>query len=218
MSRFQARGAPPLIWAMTGAFLVIEAALWLSDTGVLPFADLRWQAYLNFAFFDLYFEAFLEGLELPAWWWVGFLSHAFLHGGWMHVILNSVVFLALGGFICRNIGAARFLALFVVSALAGSLTFGLLAETNGPMVGASGAVFGFFGATKRWEWRWIRATGASAQQFRASLIGLLVVNLALAFLWPGEGGLAWEAHLGGFIGGWLIAPVLAPGVAARSPI
>lgn len=219
MQRFQPKGAPPLVWALASMFVLIETALFLSDAGMLPWADLRITAYLNFAFFDLYFEAALAGLPgLPDWWWVSFVSHAFLHGGWLHVILNSAIFLALGGFVCRMIGGARFLILFGLTAIGGSLTFGLMADTDGPMVGASGMVFGLFGATKRWEWRWIRAHGAPAKQFRTSMIGLFIVNIALALLWPGEGGLAWEAHLGGFVAGWLAAPFVAPGMNSRAPV
>ena len=97
------------------------------------------------------------------------------------------------------------------------LLFALLAETRGPLVGASGALFGFFGALKRWEWRWISASGASSRRFWGTIIGLVVINLLLAVSFQGAE-IAWQAHLGGFIAGWFIAPMIAPNRASSSPL
>ena len=80
------------------------------------------------------------------------------------------------------------------------------------------ALFGFIGALKAWEWKYIRQTGDSARSFWRTIAALTAMNVALALLMPGGGELAWQAHLGGFVGGFLIAPLLAPGLAARSPI
>lgn len=49
-------------------------------------------------------------------------------------------------------------------------------------------------------------------------MALIIMNVALALMLPGGAEVAWEAHLGGFVGGWLIAPLLAPGRAAPSPL
>ncbi|MEM9059866.1 MAG: rhomboid family intramembrane serine protease [Pseudomonadota bacterium] len=209
---------PGVVWALTGVFIAFELAFALANAGVLPIADLRWQIYLKLAFFDLYFEGVRDGQAVPWWFWTSFLSYSVIHGGLLHLAMNGVFFVAVGGMVAKVIGATKFLILFAVTAVGGALVFGLLANSQGPMVGASGALFGLIGALKAWEWRYIRLTGASADRFWRTIIALAAMNLLLAVAFPGEGSLAWEAHLGGFLAGFLIAPVLAPRLAGPSPI
>jgi membrane associated rhomboid family serine protease len=207
------RGAPPAIWALAAAFAAVEAALSLGDMGVLP-RDLRVWAYAQFAFFDPFFDAALRGEAVPAQFRWSFLSHAFLHGGPLHMAMNTAVFLALGAHLSRAAGSAWTAALFVVTAAGGAAGFGLLADTGGrfvPMVGASGALFGFLGVMKGWEWRFLRANGLPLRRFWGTLIGLVLINVILAFGLSADGaGVAWEAHLGGFATGWLAAWALRP--------
>ncbi len=211
-------GPPPIVWAMTAVFAAFEGAFALADSGVIDLGDLRWEVYKKLAFFDLYFDRLPTGQPVPPEFWTSFLTHAFLHGGLFHLAMNGVLFLGLGGMLANAIGTVRFLTLFAVTAIGGALVFGLLAEAQGPLVGASGALFGFIGALKRWEWRWIRITGASSDKFWRTILALAGLNVVLFYLFPGEGSLAWEAHLGGFITGFLLAPLIAPRFAAPSPI
>ena len=159
-----------------------------------------------------------DGREVPFEFWTSFLTYAFLHGGLMHLALNGAIILGLGGMLANGLGTARFLVLFAVTTIAGALVFALMTDSQGPLVGASGAIFGFFGALKRWEWRYIRETGAPANRFWGTIGGLVAINVLLAFAYPGDGALAWEAHLGGFVAGFLIAPLLAPHASGPSPI
>lgn len=212
------RGVPPLLWAMAAVFCGFELVFALSAAGLLPGSDWRTAVYIHGAFFDLWFDELMDGGAVPPWFWSSWVTHAFLHGGALHLAMNTAVFLALGGFIARGIGTARFLILFFTTAIAGALVFGILATTNAPMVGASGALFGFIGALKCWEWRFIQRTGAPANRFWGTIIALILINVMLAFSMPGGGSLAWEAHLGGFLAGFAIAPLLAPWAAGPSPI
>ena len=209
-------GAPPVVWAIASVFVLFELAFQLAEAGVLPFPDLRWQVYLRLAFFDVFFEGVMRGASVPSVFWSSLVSHAFLHGGPLHLFMNGAIFLALGGVLARSLGSVRFIALCLVTAIGGAVVFGLLADVQGPLVGASGVLFGFFGALKRWEWRWLAATGQSKRRFWGSVLGLAAINVLLFFAYQG-GVVAWEAHLGGFVTGWLIAPILAPGRAGPSP-
>lgn len=219
------RPAPPaIVWLFTLAFVAFELAFTLAETGVLPASlnpagpDLRWDAFVELAFFDVYFEAALGGEPYAPTLWSSFFTHALLHGGTLHLVMNAAIFLALGGVVANLIGPARFSVLVLVCAAAGALAFGLISDTRGALVGASGVIFGFFGALKRWEWRYIRASGASSRRFWGTIAALVVMNLALFLFFTEGGAIAWEAHLGGFVAGWLIAPLLAPGRAGPSPI
>lgn len=209
---------PPIVWIMALIFVGFEMAFQAADAGVLPVPDLRWEVYKKLAFFDIYWEAWREGIPVPIEMWTSFLTHAFLHGGLLHLLMNGAIFLGLGGMIANNIGTRNFLILFVVTAIGGALAFALIADAQGPLVGASGAIFGFFGALKRWEWRFLSMTGQPKNRFWGTIIGLTALNVMLALFYPGEGAVAWEAHLGGFVAGFLIAPLLSQGRVGPSPI
>lgn len=211
-------GPPPVVWAMTALFAGFEIAFQLADEGILPWPDLRFEVYVRMAFWDIYFEEALAGRAVPPEFWSSFLTHGLLHGSMVHLLMNGVIFLSVGGMLANGLGAVRFVALFAVTAMTGALFFGVIADTQGPLVGASGAIFGFFGALKRWEWRYIRETGAPANRFWGTIGALILLNVVLFFFMPGEGSLAWEAHLGGFVAGFLVAPVLAPHARGPSPI
>ncbi len=208
--------APPMVWGLTLVFILFELVCQLSEAGFL-LQEMRWHIYLRLAFFDLYFEAFRVGEAVPLEFYTSFVTHALLHGGLLHLFMNTAIFLSIGSILAHQLGTARFLTLFVGAAIGGALLFALLAETRGPLVGASGALFGFFGALKRWEWRWISASGASSRRFWGTIIGLVVINLLLAVSFQGAE-IAWQAHLGGFIAGWFIAPMIAPKRASPSPL
>lgn len=139
-----------------------------------------------------------------------FLTSAFLHSPDMftHILFNMLCLWAIGQWLEPMLGWARFLALYLVSALGGSVGFLLLAfppqsTADGPggwftpMVGASGAVFGLFGATVLF----LRHTGASVR----GMWILLGINAALPLIYPQ---IAWQAHLGGFITGLAVAAAL----------
>lgn len=219
-SRRQSGPPPPpaIIWAMAAVLIGFEAAFQLGEAGILFPADTRLEVYYRAAFWDLYLEGMRSGKDVPLEFWTSFVTHAFLHGNLLHLVMNGVIFLGLGGMLAHVLGPVRFVLLYVLTAIAGALVFGLIATTNGPLVGASGAIFGFFGILKRWEWRYIRTTGTSARRFWGTIAGLVAINVALYFFFPGGGQLAWEAHLGGFVAGFLLGPILGPRISGPSPV
>jgi membrane associated rhomboid family serine protease len=96
------------------------------------------------------------------------------------------------------LGRVRFLALYLLSALGGSVTAFLLAPANTLGVGASGAIFGLFGA----YYVVVRKMGGST----SAIVGLLAVNLVITFAVPF---IDWRAHLGGLVTGALVAAAMA---------
>ncbi|MDV9177191.1 rhomboid family intramembrane serine protease [Streptomyces sp. W16] len=118
------------------------------------------------------------------------LTAMFLHGSPIHIIFNMMSLWWIGGPLEAALGRARYLALYFVSGLAGSALTYLLAAPNSPSLGASGAIFGLFGATAvlmrrlRYDMR--------------PVIALLVINLIFTFGWSN---IAWQAHIGGLVAG-----------------
>jgi membrane associated rhomboid family serine protease len=198
-----------VLWIMIAVMIGFELVFAAVDADLMPKGLGRWPAYEQLAFIDILFDRARAGLGVePRLVW-SLVSHAFLHGGWLHLGLNGAAFLGLGHALVRAIGIGRFLVIFVVTAIAGAVTFGLIAETNGPLVGASGAIFGMFAVLTAWQERALRRAGQSRGMIWRRIGGLVALNVALAF---GLGGLlAWQAHLGGWVAGWLLAGVFRPG-------
>lgn len=127
--------------------------------------------------------------------WYSLITSAFLHdpsNPW-HILLNMISLAIVGPPVEAEMGRLRFLALYLLSAVGGSIGYYLLAPQNIPGVGASGAIFGLMGAyfvvakLRGWETQ--------------TILGLLVVNAIYSF----TGGIAWQDHLGGLVTGALVA-------------
>lgn len=206
----------PVLWIMTLVMVGFEVMFAVADAGLLPEALGRQQIYYRFAFIDVLFD-YWRGIERIKFF-AGppedtlrlhtFLTHAFLHGGWLHLALNGAAFLGLGHSLVRTIGIARFLGIFAVTAVAGALAFGLIAEAEGVMVGASGALFGMIAVITAWQERALRRAGLSRAPIWRRIAALVALNVFLAI--GLEGMLAWEAHLGGWVAGWLLALAIRP--------
>jgi membrane associated rhomboid family serine protease len=98
----------------------------------------------------------------------------------------------------RLLGPARYLTVYLLSALGGSVLFYLLAPAGEVSLGASGAIFGLFGA-------WFVVSRKLRVDSRA-IVFLIVLNLAITFAVPG---IAWQAHVGGLIVGGLLTAAYA---------
>ena len=198
----QGPGAPAFLWGLVGIMAAIEFALGLSGAGYLGSFNWRWPAFAAGAFWQPIFEGSMVPLY-PGQRLVMLVSYAFLHGGILHLAINSVVLLSLGKFAASRIGAARTLLLLLLSAVGGGLAFGVLSQSAGPMIGASGAVFGLIGLWQGWDYRMRKHAGLSLRPVVTAILGLAAANLVLFVIF--SGGLAWEAHLGGWLVGWVMA-------------
>ncbi|MBZ6082615.1 rhomboid family intramembrane serine protease [Streptomyces olivaceus] len=125
--------------------------------------------------------------------WYRLLTAMFLHGSYMHILFNMLSLWWLGGPLEGALGRVRYLALYFCSGLAGSALTYLIAEPNQPSLGASGAIFGLFGATAAL----VRRLNADMRP----VVILLVINLVFTFTWAN---IAWQAHVGGLVGGAVI--------------
>ena len=151
-----------------------------------------------------------------------FLTSAFAHGGITHIAFNMYALWVMGSYLEPMLGRARFVAIYLLSALGGSVMYLLMsgpqsyedATTFGPgmwwtgAVGASGAVFGLFGAFLVLQ----RRLGRSA----AGMYVIIGINAVIGFL-PGLN-IAWQAHLGGLITGAAAAAAVAYTGRNRGPV
>jgi len=130
------------------------------------------------------------------------LSHAFLHGGLLHLALNAYALLVLGPALERYLKTWRFTVLYVCSAVSGCLFALMLNDHYIPLVGGSGALFGMLGALLALNVRGGRTTlDFLENQGARQLIGIIVLNLLIGFFIPIVSN---SAHIGGLIGGFIL--------------
>lgn len=122
---------------------------------------------------------------------------ALVHGGLTHLFFNMFSLLVLGNPVEATLGKARFLIIFFVSLLTGSLSSVYLSSYPYVSVGASGAVFGLFGA--------FIAMRKMIHEGVRDIYLIIGLNFIFGFI---LGGVDWRAHLGGLVGGYLITTVL----------
>ncbi len=135
-----------------------------------------------------------------------FLSTAFLHAdSVMHILFNMYALWIMGSFLEPVLGRWRFAALYVLSAIGGSVA--VLVLSGGPghddwfrgAVGASGAVFGLFGAAVFVLWRMHQ--GPRRRSGVQQMVVLIGINFALGLIIPN---ISWQGHLGGLVTGLLL--------------
>ncbi|MGW7380342.1 rhomboid family intramembrane serine protease [Streptomyces sp. NPDC054794] len=122
--------------------------------------------------------------------WYRLVTSMFTHEAIWHIAFNMLSLWWIGGPLEAALGRARYLTLYLVSGLAGGALTYLLAAPSQASLGASGAIWGLFGATaillRRLDYD------------MRPIIALLVINLIFTFSWSG---IAWQAHIGGLVAG-----------------
>ena len=142
-----------------------------------------------------------------------FVTAAFLHSPQtiFHILLNMFALWSLGQYLEPMLGRARFAALYLISGIGGQVAVTLMAGSPtiaglraglddawlSPVVGASGAIFGLFGALLVLN----RHLGRSS----AAMYATIAINAAFGFFYPG---ISWQAHLGGLVTGIICAGVI----------
>jgi membrane associated rhomboid family serine protease len=134
----------------------------------------------------------LGGLAHGEWWRL--LTSAFLHANLFHLLMNMLVLWMVGGPLETVLGRGRYIAIYAVSGLAGSAG-ALLLSPDAITVGASGAIFGLFGAA-------LVAERQGTSVLAGSVMGIVVLNLVFTFAFA-RFGVSVGGHLGGLAGGAL---------------
>jgi membrane associated rhomboid family serine protease len=133
----------------------------------------------------------------------------FLHFNLMHILFNAWALWIFGAMVERDFGTTRFVLIYLITGLLASVTSYAFGPENIVGVGASGAIFGVFGAFVAYNYRRRHLALASANLRWATT--LLLINVVFAFSF---GSIDWRAHLGGFVAG-VAAGLLAEGWGSR---
>lgn len=139
--------------------------------------------------------------------------HGLLHADWSHVIMNSFMIFIFGTLVSRVAGpkkTAIFFLIFALSVIAGGLFqwgWWAIISDNASAIGASGGASGLFAAGA-----WV--LGGKKQLYQWGIVfGVINVIMVISTMMSsgfGGGGIAWAAHIGGYVGGALLAAILLP--------
>jgi membrane associated rhomboid family serine protease len=170
-------------------------------------------------------NAFIQTYALvPARWeLMPFFTSMFLHGGFMHILSNLWILWVFGPALEDRLGPARFLVLYVVSGLAAGIVHVVFNWGSAvPTIGASGAIAGAIAAyARRFPYAWVNIL----QPIVIVPVFFMMPALLFAGFWflsqvmqaagslalpAGAGGIAWWAHIGGFVAGWFLVRRLGP--------
>jgi membrane associated rhomboid family serine protease len=224
-----------------GSVLAVIAVLFAVH-GALAAMPGEWQAWLTLAlaFIPARYTGFADAIpggDIASV--TSFLTYTLVHGDIFHLAINTAWLVAFGGVVANRIGGPRFLIFSAFCAIVGAATFLMLNPGQMvPMVGASGAVSGLMGGTMRFLFSAVGHGGFFALRENPRAIPLmplgeaisdrrvllvtgafLVANI-LAVLGLGgvhAGGIAWEAHVGGYFAGFLTFGFFEPEPTLRSP-
>jgi membrane associated rhomboid family serine protease len=186
MSMPRARGVPYVTWSLIAANVLVYLVTVAQGAGISSPGGKVYNDWLLFG------PAVANG----DWWRL--ITSAFLHASVLHIAFNMFALYWLGASVELSLGPVRYLALYLVSGLAGSAG-ALLANPLTPTVGASGAIFGILGALLIIEYQ---QTGRLA----GPALTLIMINLVFSFSVPG---ISYGGHLGGLAGGILAALAFA---------
>jgi len=209
--------APASVVILIGLLVLAHAARVLSPPDVSD--DILARFALDPVFFSPSALAALHVAQpsLP-WLIIPLFSLIFLHANLTHLAFNSVWLLAFGPVVARRFGAAAFFAFFLLCGLGGSLLFVALDWGQiAPAIGASGAISGLMGAAFRMirlREPWLNGATMPLQPlWSRQILTVSAIWLALNFvsgliglgLTGSTGAVAWQAHMGGYLAGLLLA-------------
>jgi membrane associated rhomboid family serine protease len=207
------------------AVIVCLALLIIVHVGTLFLSDAQFESFIAT------FALFPDQVAQFGWGDVGFnlktlltfapfITYAFLHADFLHLIFNSVWFLIFATAVARRIGTGRFLRLSFITAVVAALThLAFHWGSPSPVVGASGIVSGLMGASFRfilidpattpvWPPARLPLFSRPVMTWSAVWILLNIVLGVTGFTPEGFGRvIAWEAHIGGFLAGLLFFPL-----------
>lgn len=125
----------------------------------------------------------------------------FLHAGLLHLLFNMYALWIFGAFMEAELGRTRFALVYFLTGLAASAaSYAFMGDPRTVAVGASGAVFGVFGALVAFNWK-RRHTALGAARLRSAIF-ILLINAFIGF--SSGGAIDWRAHAGGFVAGLLM--------------
>ncbi|MCI5060316.1 MAG: rhomboid family intramembrane serine protease [Alphaproteobacteria bacterium] len=192
---------PPVTKYMLGLFIFIHLVVVFGLN-----AEMTHKVYVSLGFIPGRFTgtALFEPLMF-----ITPVTHVLLHGSWLHLGMNCVMLLAFGSGIERWIGGRKMVIVFIISALFGVVVhFALNATSIHPVIGASGGLSGLFACALVMINR-LNPGGTGKYGMWPFIILWIGISVIMGFIGAPDGSMiAWAAHVGGFLGGFVALKLL----------
>ena len=189
---------------VTLALIAINVVAFLAEGSISVNGQPTSEIYVEGALIGSYPNSPGVGVAHGEWWRL--VTSGFLHESLLHIGFNMYVLYVLGQMLEPALGRLRFGVIYGVSLLTGSLG-ALLVSPHSLTVGASGAVFGIMGAAA------VEMRARQIPVMQSGVGGLILINLVISFTLPG---ISWGGHVGGLIGGALVALVFQQAARRRA--
>ncbi|WP_342068867.1 rhomboid family intramembrane serine protease [Yoonia algicola] len=203
---------PAVIIALALAIVGIEVVFQLANAGIIGGPrGVGWRiaAIEEFGYSSAVLDRVLVRNEYTFDLLKRFVTYTFINGQIIQVAFCAALILALGKFTAEYYGSIKVLIIYVFTSVAGAVVFGLFVESRYPLLGAFTPVYGLIGAYT--YVLWLRLGNAGENQIMAfRLIGfLLAIQLVFGLIFGGNS--QWISELTGFVTGFLLSTLLAPG-------
>ncbi|MEL7345781.1 MAG: rhomboid family intramembrane serine protease [Pseudomonadota bacterium] len=203
---------PAVVVALTLMILGVEIVLWAAGRGLIGGAGgVGWRidAMQSYGFSGRLFDWMVETGRFEFANTIRFVTYPFIHAGFLHLAMVLVFLLALGKMVSEVLGSMALIVTFFACAIVGALVFALLTQTEEILIGGYPSAYGLIGTYTFILWVRLGQTGQNQMQ-AFGLIGILMgIQLIFGVLF--NVGLTWIAEVAGFVTGFLIAPLVAPG-------
>lgn len=203
---------PPVVIALAAVIGGLEAMFQLADAGLIGGqAGVGWRlaAVRDYAVMGEIVDWMLANNLYPPEHLLRFVTYPLIHGGAVHAVFVVVFVLAIGKMVAEVFSPLAFLAVFLVSAVAGALGFTLLTGAEYPLLGGYPGVYGLIGAFTFLLWMNLAAVGANSARAFTLIGALLGIQLVFGLIQGSFGNAV--ADLSGFVAGFLLSFVVSPG-------
>jgi len=203
---------PPLVIVLTLLIVGIEAVFQLANYGILGGPrGVGWRiaAIEQYGFSSAVLDQVLVRGDYSFDILKRFVTYTFVNVQLTAVIFSAALVLALGKFTAEYYGSVKVVLLYLATSILGATVFGLAVDGRYPLVGGFTPVYGLIGAYTYALWLQLGRAGEN-QVMAFRLIGfLLMIQLAFGLIFGGNS--QWISELSGFVAGFFLAIVLAPG-------
>jgi len=203
---------PPIVVVLAVVLAGVELVFQAGEHGLAggPGAvGWRLAAMEKWSFFEPLFDWMVTNRVFRWEYALRFVTYPFIHGNLTHIVFVIVFLLALGKMVGELFSAVAVLVIFFGSAIFGALVYGLVWDTRVPLIGGYPAVYGLIGAYS--FLLWVQLAGTDQNRLLAFRLIAFLMGIQLVFSLFNWGSLNWVADISGFVAGFFLSFLVAPG-------
>ncbi len=203
---------PPVVILACVAIAAVELMMQGAERGFLGGPEAsgwRLEAIRTYGYFDGVLGWIIENRSIPFELVIRFVTYPLIHGNFTHAAFTIVFMLAIGKMVAEVFSSLAFVLVVLLSTIFGAVAYSVFLTGEAPLFGAYPAVYGLIGALT--FMLWVRAKVEGSNQIRAFSLIAALLAIQLFFKLVFGGGNDWVADIAGFMTGFLVSFLVAPG-------